>query len=447
MRRILAGLVLVAAAVVPSIPAQAATAACPAAQVQHPTTRWQGTYCGALTEPAGTDAAGNTWPARDYYTYEPQSLKPAGSRSLVVYLHGTTQSATQAALAAKWNDLADREGFLVVYPEESATTDTTGGGASRAWAWGRAAYEARGNGEMETIARITRKVVADYGVDPARVYMSGLSAGGIMTTVMAATYPDLYDGAAVWAGCSYLCSDADGELGHMRMGSNARVVPTILFAASTDDVVVAPLSLEAVTGWTGMNDLADDGQPNQSVSRQATDGPTTYDADSSSLMPAPNTGPDDGSRGNLGTCVYAYPNAHGNNPCPGDTLGWQTYPHTVTKFASNTGDCDPAIRPSVLPERCVAVESWFIHGLLHNYSGGSTEGTFADPIGPDTTLAAWDFFTAHAPALTAPAADVPELPLLPVSLLAGVVTLLLFVRRRPSRTHVPTALEVLRVAQ
>jgi hypothetical protein len=188
------------------------------------------------------------------------------------------------------------------------------------------------------------------------------------------------------------------------MGTNARQVPAILFAASTDDVAVAPLSAEAVAGWVGLNDLADNGQPDQSVSRLPSEGPTNYNADASLLEVSPNTGPPDGSRGNLGTCVYAYPEPHGNNPCPGSTLGWETYPHTVTKFADNTGDCAPASRPTPLPERCVAVESWFIHGLLHNYSGGSTEGTFADPIGPDTTLAAWTFFAAHAPgAAAAPA--------------------------------------------
>ncbi|MDX6200295.1 MAG: hypothetical protein QOJ79_3446 [Actinomycetota bacterium] len=407
--------------------AQAADASCPVSKVQQPTTRWQGTYCGALTMPAAPDGA---WPARDYYTYVPpaSTLPPAGSRSLVVYLHGTTQTATDAALAAKWNDLADKAGLVVAYPEESATTDTSGAGPSRAWAWGRAAYEPRGQGEMETIARITRQVMADYAVDPARVYISGLSAGGIMTTVMAATYPDLYDGAAIWAGCAYLCSDADGELGHQRMADKARLIPAILFAASTDDVVVAPLSAEEITGWTGMDDLADNGAADQSVSRQPSEGPTNYDADSSELMPAPNTGPDDGSRGNLGTCVYAYPDPHGNNPCPGSTLGWETYPHTVTKFASNTGGCAPATRATPLPERCVAVESWLIHGLTHNYSGGSNEGTFADPIGPDTTLAAWRFLDAHA-ATTVVGPTVPELPLLPAGLIAGVITLLLVVRR------------------
>jgi poly(hydroxyalkanoate) depolymerase family esterase len=445
VRRLVAGLVVAAAAVLPSVPAQAVTGGCPAAKVQHPTARWQGTYCGALTEATGSDAAGNSWPARDYYTYEPASLQPAGSRSLVVYLHGTTQTATAAALASRWNDLADREGFLVVYPEESATFDTTGGGASRAWAWGRAAYEARGNGEMETIARITRQVIADYGIDPKRVFMTGLSAGGIMTTVMAATYPDLYDGAAVWAGCSYLCSDGDGELGHQRMGEKARVVPAILFAGSTDYLVNPALSGEAVTGWTGMNDLADDGLPNQSVSRQPSEGPTTYDASSTDLQPSPNTGPADGSRGDAGTCLYAYPDAHGNNPCPGGTLGWKSYPYTVTKFADRRA-CTSSPVPAPLPESCVAVESWVIHGVSHNYTGGSNEGTFADPIGPDTTLAAWTFLDAHA-ATPVPPVVTPEFALLPLTLVAGFATLTPFLLRRGRRQVTLEALEVRRAAQ
>lgn len=405
LTRLVTALALAVVAATPTLVAAqptAAGAACPAAQVQHPTQRWQGTYCGPLTEAAGADPQGS-WPARDYYTYVPPmaALEPEGSRALVVLLHGTTQTATDLALAAKWNDLADTEGFVVVYPEESATTDTTGGGSARAWAWGRAAYESRGSGEMETVARITRRAMADYAIDPARVFLGGLSAGAIMTTVMAATYPDLYRGAALWAGCAYLCSDADGELGHQRMGAYARTVPAILFAGSTDYLINPALSLQAVTGWTGMDDLADNGQADQSVARQATEGPTTYGTTAEDLTPSPSTGPPDGSRGNFGTCVYAYPVAHGNNPCPGSTLGWDGYPFTVTKFADNTGACAPASRPLPLPERCVAVESWFIHGISHSYAGGSNEGTFADPLGPDTTGAAWAFFTAHAPATSA----------------------------------------------
>jgi poly(3-hydroxybutyrate) depolymerase len=215
-----------------------------------------------------------------------------------------------------------------------------------------------------------------------------------MATVMAASYPDLYDGVASWAGCAYLCSDANGNAGYQRMGPHARLVPAILFAGSTDYLVNPAVSEAAVTGWTGMDDYADNGTPDQSVARSATEGPTTYGTDPASLRPNPDLGPPDGSRGDLGTCLYAS-HPKGNNPCVGASLGWTSYPYTVTKFGVNTGSC-ATTRP--LPDSCVAVESWFIHGVSHDYTGGSTEGTFADPVGPDTTTAAWTFLSAHTSA-------------------------------------------------
>lgn len=354
--------------------------------------RWQGTMTGPFTMGPGAEG-GAAWPARTFYVYVPKTLRPAGDRSLVVYLHGTTQTAEAAANSARWNDVADQEGFLVAYPEESTANSTDGSNGARAWAWGRAAYESRENGEMRTIAEITRAVTAQYAVDPGRVFIGGISAGAIMSTVMAASYPELYNGVASWAGCAYLCADANGDVGARRMGAQRRVVPAILFAGSTDYVVNPAMSQAAISGWTGMNDLADDGVANGSVSRTPTEGPTTFGADPASLEPAPNTGPADGSRGTLGTCLFVTA-PKGNNPCPGATLGWESYPFTVTRFGTKA---DPA---------WVVVESWYIHGVSHNYAGGSNEGTYADPIGPDTTTAAWRFLDAHArPAVKASIAD------------------------------------------
>lgn len=354
--------------------------------------RWQGAMTGPFTMGPGS-AEGTSWPARTFYVYVPKTLRPAGDRSLVVYLHGTTQTAEAAANSAMWNDVADREGFLVAYPEESTASSTDGSNGARAWAWGRAAFESRENGEMRTIAEITRAVTAQYAVDSGRVFIGGISAGAIMSTVMAASYPDLYNGVASWAGCAYLCADANGDLGAQRMGAHRRVVPAILFAGSTDYLVNPAMSQAAISGWTGMNDLADDGVANGSVSRQPTEGPTTFGADAASLEPAPNTGPADGSRGTLGTCLFVTA-PKGNNPCPGATLGWESYPYTVTRFGTKAN-------PS-----SVVVESWYIHGVSHNYAGGSNEGTYADPVGPDTTTAAWRFLDAHArPAVKASIAD------------------------------------------
>ena len=72
-----------------------------------------------------------------------------------------------------------------------------------------------------------------------------------------------------------------------------------------------------------------------------------------------------------------------NSPCPAGWLDWETYPYTITKFGYRTHPTD------------VVVESSIIHGMSHNYSGGTPEGTYVDPFGPDTTGPAWRFFKAH----------------------------------------------------
>jgi poly(hydroxyalkanoate) depolymerase family esterase len=343
--------------------------------------RWLGRFIGPLTMRGGT-SGGNTWPTRKYYVYVPNRLAASKRRALVVYLHGTTQTAKDAALGARWNDLADVRGFVVAYPEESPDANNDGANAARAWPWGRAAYEGRDQGEFKTIAEITRTVARRYGVNGRRVYIAGLSAGAIMGAAQAATYPDLYAAYASWAGCAYLCADPTGELGYERMGKYRRVVPAILFSGTADYLVPLPLTSTQLTGWVLMNDRADDGQLNGSISWTPTEGPTTSGDDPGSLQPSPNTGPADGSHGDAGTCLYAS-RPKGNNPCPAGILGWKSYPYTVTKFGY-------AKSP-----KTVVVESWYIHGVSHNYTDGSTDGNFVDPYGPDTTNAAWRFFESH----------------------------------------------------
>ncbi len=335
--------------------------------------------------PAGSDASG-AWPLRNYYVYVPPTLPSTGHRSVVVYLHGTSQTAVDAANSVLWNDLADEQHFIVVYPEEATSAESgsmdDGSSDTRGWAWGRAAFETRGSGEARTIVEITKSVMRTYGADPGRVYVGGASAGAIMSTVLGATYPDLYSAVGSWAGCSYMCADATGDLGYARMGSYARVVPSILFASTADYLINPALSGEQVTGLVGMNDLADDGKANGSVSRRPTTGPKTYGASRAALMPRPHPLKSDPRYGVLDTCLYEQ--GHGNNPCAAGVLGWRGYPYTVTKFGYRSHPSD------------VVVESWIIHGMSHNYSGGSVEGTFSDPFGPDTTRPAWRFFQAHA---------------------------------------------------
>jgi poly(hydroxyalkanoate) depolymerase family esterase len=133
------------------------------------------------------------------FSYVPDGL-PAG-RPVVVALHGCTQGAAAYGTGSGWTQLADRFGFSVVLPEQQS-----GNNLNKCFNWFEPGDIARGQGEAESIAQMVRKQIADTGADPARVDVTGLSAGGAMTSVMLATYPEMFAGGGVVAGLPYKCA-------------------------------------------------------------------------------------------------------------------------------------------------------------------------------------------------------------------------------------------------
>jgi poly(hydroxyalkanoate) depolymerase family esterase len=130
------------------------------------------------------------------FTHVPPQI--SGDCALVVVLHGCTQSAAGYDLGAGWSTLADRFGFVLLLPEQQRSNNPKG-----CFNWFQAGDIERGRGEAYSIRQMVAKMVSDYEIDPARVFVTGLSAGGAMTSVMLAAYPDVFAGGAIVAGLPY----------------------------------------------------------------------------------------------------------------------------------------------------------------------------------------------------------------------------------------------------
>lgn len=128
--------------------------------------------------------------------HAPVNLRPGAP--LVVVLHGCTQTADAYDRGSGWSTLADRFGFAVLYPEQQRANNP-----NLCFNWFVPADTRRGGGEAESIREMVAAAVLTHELDPSRVFVTGLSAGGAMTSVMLATYPEVFAGGAVIAGLPF----------------------------------------------------------------------------------------------------------------------------------------------------------------------------------------------------------------------------------------------------
>lgn len=136
--------------------------------------------------------------------YVPEGLE-AGA-PLVVVLHGCTQNAAAYDVGSGWSRLADTNGFALLFPEQRRTNNP-----NLCFNWFDTDDNARGQGEAASIAHMVERMAKQYGTDPSRVFVTGLSAGGAMASVMLAAYPELFAGGAVIAGIPFGCASGVAE--------------------------------------------------------------------------------------------------------------------------------------------------------------------------------------------------------------------------------------------
>ena len=130
------------------------------------------------------------------FGYRPPIL--ADNPALVVVLHGCTQTAAGYDLGAGWSTLADRYGFVLLLPEQQRSNNPNG-----CFNWFQPEHGRRNQGEPLSIRQMIEKSVAEHGIDRRRIFVTGLSAGGAMTSVMLACYPEVFAGGAIVAGLPY----------------------------------------------------------------------------------------------------------------------------------------------------------------------------------------------------------------------------------------------------
>lgn len=225
------------------------------------------------------------------------------------------------------NFAAEINGCFVVYPEQPQAAN-----ASKCWNWFRSGDQTRDRGEPALIAGITRQILKDYSIDPLRVYVAGLSAGGAAAAIMGEAYPDLYAAVGVHSGLA--CHSAH-DLPSAYTAMRGRGVP-------------------------------------QSVERYRSDMrqmPTIVFHGDQDLTVHPSNGAKVIARANGEAILRA---------------------KTVRKAGASGGHYSQSIYENA--EGRSILELWELHGAGHAWSGGSPAGSFTSPNGPDATKEMLRFF-------------------------------------------------------
>jgi poly(hydroxyalkanoate) depolymerase family esterase len=278
----------------------------------------------------------------EYKTYIPSAYQ-GQALPVVVMLHGCKQGPDDFAAGTRMNELAEEHGFVVVYPKQSNKANV-----SHCWNWFQANDQRRDHGEPSLIAGITRKVIDDYRLDTRRVYVAGLSAGGAMAAVMGTTYPDVYAAAGVHSGLAYAAArDVPSAFAAMRGDVSQRARPK---SAPDPSVRSVPTIV-----FHGDRDMTVHPKNGDHVIAEASPPPSEQKVDVSSDTQA-------------GATVE-------NGKASG-----RAYTRTTYR--------DAAGQP--------VVEHWVVHGAGHAWSGGSANGSFSDPKGPDASREMLRFFLQHA---------------------------------------------------
>jgi poly(3-hydroxybutyrate) depolymerase len=327
-----------------------------------------------VIDPAGGHGHVDKWTyeastgTNEFLVYVPQDWRKPNRLPLYVMVHGCATTAEQQMRANLLNPIADRERFLVAYPDNNGQCwRAVSEDAALEAATARQNITRGGGGDADIIAGITRQVIDAYNVDTERVYMAGMSSGAFQTSATAAAYPELYAAVGVSAGAGYgmavTCAGyPDGvvpryaEATVAQMGERAHVMPFFSIGGTVDPLGesggIAGCARLAYLEWLYANNLLNPG-----------DGPLPPGA--GVLLPPGTTGD-----------TYQHDPASTENGQVPDGHAW-------TKHVARDR------------KGCQIGERWIVHGMEHYWPGGSDDPTLAawtDPKAPSASEATWRFF-------------------------------------------------------
>jgi poly(hydroxyalkanoate) depolymerase family esterase len=300
-----------------------------------------------------------------YKLYVPDEYHSQQEFPLMVMLHGCGQNPDDFAAGTNMNTLAEKENFLVLYPDMNRhfkPSDMTGYNPFGCWNWFFDNNQHRGKGHPKLIYDMINEVKDTYNIDSTKVYAAGLSAGGSLACILGVTYPDVFNGIGICSGLAYdaakvfILTDPMAEVAKKRMekgvldpyacGSSAyqemgefqKKMRVIVFHGIHDTVVHPINGQQVITQWSQTNFLVEGGEGFADV---------TPDVINS------------------------------------DLLNGKSY----TQHIYHDGDDEPLL------------ELWMIDQMGHTWSGGNPEGSCTDPEGPNATEIIWNFFNPQQPQL------------------------------------------------
>ncbi len=282
-----------------------------------------------------------------YQVHLPPQHDATARLPVVMAIHGcgmTGYGWNSMKSTTQFNNLADREGFIVVYPTQLISRNMIA-----CWNSGDPRHQQRDAGEPARLAGVARQVVETYHADPDQVHVAGASSGAGTAVILAATYPDIFATATSVAGGEYGLNQVDPDdpdatpplytarQAWAKMGDRARQVPLLVIQGERDEVVPPLVATRLVEQWTTVGDLVDDGLPNDSLDL----------TEETASVPA--------------------------------ATGRHAYTHTTIKA----------------PDGRSIVEAYRVQDMGHAWPGPDGDGWYTDQAGPDASEIVWEFAARH----------------------------------------------------